>query len=776
MELGLGLLGLFLGLVVIVGAFAGLAAWSKTSRLNLRIEKLEKNLQLLNQRLAPEAQPPAAAPPEPRPVAPPEIKPATAPPIVAVAVPPAIPVAPAAGPPPPPPPAPEKPASEKPAAKEPWTDLEGMIGKRWMTYVGAVVLFLAAGFFIKYAFDSGWLGPTARVGLGLVAGIVLLVVGDQRLRREMVALGQGLLGLGLAILFLSAFAAHGFYQLIPQSLAFVALVLIAALGMTLAVLRNAQPIAVLAILGAFLAPVLVSTGVDARDALFGYLALLDLAVLGVAFFRRWRVLDILSFVGTMALFGGWYAKFFDYPAWLPATAWLGAFYLIFLPLPFVYHLRQGTPVVMERFLMALANALAVFGFAYAILNYEHGYVLGFVALFMAACYLALGILVRRRVATDAKALFGFVSLAVAFLTLAVPLHLRVHGITLAWAIEGPVLLYLGYRYRYLPVRVGGAVIVAIAALRLLFEYLPLHARFFTLFFNRPFAGAVSVPLAAFALVFIHQRFRDAGTKTDRGFRLAAALAGGLLLLGLLHEEIGSWIIYLRQAQNVSWRPYVWPVAAAIWAIGSAVYTWWGWRSRAAALRGGALFFLLIAWILAVRQYDVNGPEGYLIFLNGRFASNLAVLAALTWALVAGRRQREILSQAEGTLRQWLFIVGLFMLLLAVSLEVYSYPVETYADRQAGGWLGQVYLSIAWGLYAIALLIGGFQYKWRGLRLAALALIGVTLLKLILLDMADLAPLYRIFAFLAVGLLMIGASYLYHRVEKRRQAADQGGAR
>jgi uncharacterized membrane protein len=74
--------------------------------------------------------------------------------------------------------------------------------------------------------------------------------------------------------------------------------------MALAAAHNALPIALLAVLGGLLIPVLCSTGVDSRDVLFTYLTVLDLGVLAVTMLRRWRALDVLAFVGKWALFAG----------------------------------------------------------------------------------------------------------------------------------------------------------------------------------------------------------------------------------------------------------------------------------------------------------------------------------------------------------------------------------------------------------------------------------------------------------------------------------------
>jgi uncharacterized membrane protein len=104
--------------------------------------------------------------------------------------------------------------------RERWAKLEEKLGKEWITWVGAVVLFVAAGLFVKYAFDRKWLGPPARVIVGAVAGIGLAAAGERFVRRRMRALGQGLIGAGLAILYASLYAAYGLYDLLPQPVTF----------------------------------------------------------------------------------------------------------------------------------------------------------------------------------------------------------------------------------------------------------------------------------------------------------------------------------------------------------------------------------------------------------------------------------------------------------------------------------------------------------------------------------------------------------------------------
>jgi uncharacterized membrane protein len=71
-------------------------------------------------------------------------------------------------------------------------------------------------------------------------------------------------------------------------------------------------------------------------------------------------------------------------------------------------------------------------------------------------------------------------------------------------------------------------------------------------------------------------------------------------------------------------------------------------------------------------------------------------------------------------------------------------------------------SIAWALFALVLLVAGIMRKKAGARYAALGLLSVTLLKLFLHDLAQLAQLYRIGAFLGVAVIAMLASFAYQR--------------
>jgi hypothetical protein len=216
----------------------------------------------------------------------------------------------AAEPPKPPPPA------------DPPRSLEEKIGLVWLTRIGAILGIAVAGWFFKYMTDNEWIGPWGRVALGALAGAGLLVWSEFIGRRGKThpLFVQGLLGLGLAVLLVTTYASFAFYHLVPLTAAFAGVAVVCALGGALAVRHRAEAILGLALLGALLNPIMLSTGHDRPLALFSYLLVITGGALVVSVRMNFRLALGGAVLGVVALFIGWYARFFDaHPPYAPGT-------------------------------------------------------------------------------------------------------------------------------------------------------------------------------------------------------------------------------------------------------------------------------------------------------------------------------------------------------------------------------------------------------------------------------------------------------------------------
>ena len=92
-------------------------------------------------------------------------------------------------------------------------DWELILGGNWLARIGVLAVVIGVAFFLKLAFDNQWIGEAGRVALGVTGGIGLLIAGEL-LHRRYPIYAQALLGGGIAILYVSIFAAFSFYGLL----------------------------------------------------------------------------------------------------------------------------------------------------------------------------------------------------------------------------------------------------------------------------------------------------------------------------------------------------------------------------------------------------------------------------------------------------------------------------------------------------------------------------------------------------------------------------------
>ena len=187
------------------------------------------------------------------------------------------------------------------------------MGVKLLAWIGGLAAFLAVAFFVKYSFDNNLISPEVRMALGFIAGLGLLVGGVVMSRKDYAVLAHTLCGTGVVILYAVTFACRGvyhfdFFGLIPT---FLLMVLITTTAFFLAVRLNAMAVAILGMLGGFLTPILLSTGVDNPFGLFGYIAILDAGLILVAVNRRWLFLVALAAAGTIFMQIGWAGEFFS---------------------------------------------------------------------------------------------------------------------------------------------------------------------------------------------------------------------------------------------------------------------------------------------------------------------------------------------------------------------------------------------------------------------------------------------------------------------------------
>ena len=324
-------------------------------------------------------------------------------------------------------------------------DWEWWLGGNWLARIGILALIFGIGFFLKLAFDNDWIDETGRIVLGLVVGLALLGGGEYSSRRY-AAWARAVTGGGIAVLYLSVFAAFSLYYLLPALATLGASLLVTATAAGLALRYESRAVAVLGIVGGFVAPLLLAESLAEQWVLLAYVLVLDLGVLALAAFRNWRWFTLLGLVGSLILFGFWKEEL-D-PSLLMAQVGITVIFLIFVGATTLFHLlwrRSAGP--LDHALM-IVNAAAYFGISYLLLFEEFRDWMGGFTLLLAVFYalLSCAILARRR-NHIALGLFA-AGIAIVFLTIAIPVQLDGGPwLGVAWAAEGTVLIWLSFILR-----------------------------------------------------------------------------------------------------------------------------------------------------------------------------------------------------------------------------------------------------------------------------------------------------------------------------------------
>ncbi len=537
-ETGSGLLALLAGVGIVLVSWRLKVLARDLQALRLETESLRRALAVSGARSSPSMATPAA---EDHPVAEPAVS-ATAPSPDRTTPPPPLPDA---------PPAawhtastPSAPEETRPAprAAEPnpaWREFEhaerapgvaeriGSVVKRWFTEgnvpvkIGMLVLFAGIAALLKLAADQGWFTLPIEFRL---AGIALVAIGGLafgwRQRHTRRSFGLALQGGAIGVLLMTVFAAFRLYPLLSPEAAFALLLALVAGAGVLAVLQDAIALAVLAILAGFAAPILISTGSGNHVVLFSYYAVLNLAILAIAWLRSWRVLNLLGFFFTYAIGTAWGVLRYRSDLFDSTEPFLLLYFAIYLAIPILNALR-GEP--SRRSLvdgtLVFGNPLIAFALQAALLEGER-LPLAYSALAVAAIHAALAWLLRQRARLLADA---FAVVAVGFATLSVPLALSARATACAFALEGAGLVWLGLRQQRRLPQFTGLVLQVLAAAAFAVSSLDPASIGTVAFANGLFTSALLIAVAAFASAWLYSR---APTHL-------APLALGLYLWGLL---------------------------------------------------------------------------------------------------------------------------------------------------------------------------------------------------------------------------------------------------
>ncbi len=637
--------------------------------------------------------------------------------------------------------------------KQKKVNYEKFIGENLFGKIGILVFVIGVGFFVKYAIDKDWINETLRTVLGFLTGSALLVVAE-RLQKKYRTFSSLLAGGAFVVFYLTVAIAFHFYHLFPQTVAFIILIVITLFMSILSVLYDRRELAIISLVGGFLAPFIVSSGDGNYMVLFTYISILNLGMFGLSIYKKWGELPVIAFVFTYLVMGLFLLTGYSTGTAIISVhlfAFATLFYFIFL-LPILSILRieaikknRGLLLVIitNNFIYLLLGILFLRNMELAFKSE------GLLSLFIAIINLVLVIWLRMSKKDYKFLIYAMLGLVLTFVSITIPIQLDGNYITLFWAAEMVLLLWLYVKSKIWIYERATLVLMGLTLISYLMDVSAVilsSPSSDTIFLNSSFATSLFVGLAAgaFALMMGHYRslFSEARClryvpwnpvmlltsaailyytfMAEFSLHLAGATRSGMMLVFTSAAIlILSYAFKKRFPIEQCTIPYLagLGVNVLIYAINIWGDQWAHMSLPPVLLRWLAAAFIIVNLYYVARQYYT------IIGLKIHFTVYLNVLALLLWLTMA---------------RSFLWQAG----------------VE---DFDAGF---SVSLSIA-GFVQMAL---GMRLHQKVLRIISLSTFGIVLLKLILKDLWAMPTIGKIIVFIILGLILLVLSFLYQKLK------------
>ena len=392
------------------------------------------------------------------------------------------------------------------ASREPlgW---ETFIGQKAFGWLAVLLFVLSAAFFLRYAYQNDWIGPAGRVAIGELVGAVLLGLGWSYFRQGWTRFSNMLTATGIVVLYLATYSAFGFYRLLPQQHAGVFLAVLVIESMIAAVGYRSAVVALVAVIGGLLTPVLLQTDHDSYSSFFTYLAVLNVGVVIALLMRSWSAVGSVAYLGTQWLFWLWYAGNYhpEKFAWtLGFQAVFCGSYLAHTVIGSLVHSRQADWEELARFVL---NAILSFVVLRVLTREDYGVWQGSFAIGLATLYAGVARATLAWRPSDNRLLLTSLAVSVGFLAWAFPIQADARWVSLGWAAMGAALWWFGLRVSAPPLRIMAGVLGMSAVARWLLLEMPSYTRDpFVPIFNLVALPSLGVAACILASVVLADRF------------------------------------------------------------------------------------------------------------------------------------------------------------------------------------------------------------------------------------------------------------------------------
>ncbi len=660
-------------------------------------------------------------------------------------------------------------------------DLEKFIGENLFNKIGIAVLVFGIGFFVKYAIDQEWINEYGRVAIGLFCGTALISLAHY-LRNSYRSFSSVLAGGGIAVFYFTiAFAFHQ-YHIIGQAMSFIIMITITAFAVALAILYNKIELAVIATVGGFLTPFLVATGSGNYIVLFSYLIILIIGLLALSYFKKWPLINILALFFTVLIFGGWLIQSFIFKNEIPpygnGLLFASIFYLLFLGMNMIYNIsRKKIFKPFDFFILLFINATYFTAGMVIMHGWNEGAYSGLFTIIMGFINLMLAFYFFKMQQADKNLLYFLIGLTLTFLTLAAPIQLHGHSITLFWSAETVLLFWLYQRSQIKLFKLSSAIIYILMMISLLMDW---HFAGNKSFYRLPqiFINIQGIITNVVVIASIISTY----------FLLNKKQGTDLYFSGISYKTINTINVFLAIMLSyitlffcINLHFYIqtnYTLPNIYHRILSNIFSLVLFYFFFPKYHGKKIGYVQIAIVFAcflfyagsgnlinnLRSAALAGHIRY-IHLMLHWISDITLLLLLYKGIQLVRKNYETLHQQAGIFT-WVFSIALVFFF---SFEVKQLYIVLFAKHNDTYVLHQQYLkaglTILWGMSSFVMIWLGMKFKYKTLRVISLTLFAIALIKLFLFDIRNIGPGGKIAAFIMLGILLLIVSFMYQRLKK-----------
>ena len=680
------------------------------------------------------------------------------------------------------------------------SDLEKIIGESWINKIGILIVVIGVAIGAKYSIENELISPLTRIILGYLMGIGLLGFGI-KLKPKFEGYSAVLVSGAISIFYFITYFAYSFYDLIPQALAFVMMLIFTAFTVFTAIKYNRVVIAHIGLIGAYAVPFLLSSGSGRVDILFSYMLIINLGILFISIKKDWKSLHYSAFFFTWMIYGSWFAdKSFDSNLQGYEALGLGfatAFFLVFYGVSLFNNIISKEKLDKVNIILILLNSFIYFGFGFGIFN-GHSILdsyLGLFTLFNAAIHFAVLFFIKSKKLADSTLFYSTLGMVFTFITIAIPIQLDGSWVTLMWTAQGTILFWLGKTkkisiYEKISLPILGLAFISFLEDWSRYHYavdLDIHA-----FWNINFLTGVFAVLGYGFTVYLSIKHPDAEIEkfspfnTIKSFYLPALLV--LTAYLTFRNEIGYFFDYWYESTSLKGKEigetdefslynYDIEIFKNIYILayslvffgGMALLNFHKFKNKVLGISAIAIGLLVL---FAAQTFGV-GELGELrySYINGisnkyfNVSFNYILIRYPLWSSIAFALWA-IFKNAKSIIENAKFHIFLEIVIHISILNFLSNELVTWLDIAGYQDIFKLGLSILWSVYSLLLVGLGIFQKKKYLRISALVLFGITLAKLFLYDISNLSTISKTIVLIILGLLLLIISFLYNKFKDK----------